>query len=94
MGTIQKETELKRQSLQVFFTIVAVFAVYGIINLCIPQWRPAPDEVVSGIKPLIPHPIGNSFPSGHALFSVALFIGIWEYVRPCQKTLLFSTIII
>ena len=56
-------------ALHVFFTIVCVFIAYAVINLGIPQWRPGAIEAVHGIAPLIPHPIDNSFPSGHALFT-------------------------
>ena len=83
--------ENKRQSLRVFVTIVTVFVIYGIVNLWLPQWRPSPDEVAWGIAPLIPHPIGNSFPSGHALFSVALFIGILYYIPLLRNVLLLIT---
>lgn len=66
--------------------------LYSIINFGLPQWRPSPIEVAGGIKPLIPHPIDNSFPSGHALFSAALFVGIWKYFR--KKYLLLMVVII
>ena len=29
-------------------------------------------EISGAIAPLIPHPVDNSFPSGHALFTAAL----------------------
>lgn len=58
-----------------------MFLVYAIINFGIPKWRPSPADVVGGIKPLIPHPIDNSFPSGHALFSAALLVGLCRYLK-------------
>ncbi len=87
IGTKTRDDEKKRQSLRIFATIVMVFVIYGIVNLWLPQWRPSPDEVAWGIAPLIPHPIGNSFPSGHALFSVGLFMGIFFYI-PLRKNIL------
>lgn len=35
----------KYQALSIFATIVLVFGFYAIINFCIPQWRPNPQEV-------------------------------------------------
>lgn len=75
------DTEGKRNALRIFFTIISVFVIYSIINFWIPAWRPNPQTVVGGIAPLIPHPIDNSFPSGHALFSAALLVGVWRYYR-------------
>ena len=92
-GTLKKNDENKRQSLRIFATIVTVFFIYGVVNLWLPQWRPSPDEIAWGIAPLIPHPIGNSFPSGHALFSVALFMGILYYVPLRRNILLLTTMI-
>lgn len=76
-----KNNEYKKKALAIFFTIVTVFILYAIINLGIPQWRPGAMEAVQGIAPLIPHPIDNSFPSGHALFAWALLYWIYSYVR-------------
>ncbi len=36
-------------------------------------------EAVKGIMPLIPHPVDNSFPSGHALFTGALLVWLYRY---------------
>ncbi len=80
-GVYQKNNEYKKKSLAIFFTIITVFILYAIINLGIPQWRPGAMEAVHGIAPLIPHPIDNSFPSGHALFTAALFFGLIQYLR-------------
>lgn len=80
-GVVHRDIEYKKNSLRIFFTITGVFFIYTIINFGIPQWRPSPIEVAGGIAPLIPHPIDNSFPSGHALFSAALLVGIWRYYR-------------
>ena len=73
-GLIQKDIKPKQIALEIFFTIVLTFVFYGIINFGIPPWRPNPQEVAGGIQALIPHPIDNSFPSGHALFTAALMI--------------------
>ncbi len=80
-GIYKKNIEYKYIALKIFFLIVLVFLVYGIINFGIPQWRPSPADVVGWIKPLIPHPSDNSFPSGHALFSTALIVGLWKCVK-------------
>lgn len=80
-GVKIKNKEYKIQSLRIFMTIILIFIIYGIINLWLPQWRPSPDDIVGGIAPLIPHPIGNSFPSGHALFSAAAIVAVWRYFR-------------
>ena len=76
-----KNDEYKKIALSIFFTIVTVFIFYAIINLGIPQWRPGAMEAVQGILPLIPHPIDNSFPSGHALFTGSLLFWIFSYFR-------------
>lgn len=73
-GVKNHDDEYKKNALRIFATILMVFIIYSIVNFGIPQWRPSPIEVAGGIKPLIPHPIDNSFPSGHALFSAALLI--------------------
>jgi membrane-associated phospholipid phosphatase len=80
-GLYKKDDTYKINALKIFFTIVLVFFFYAIVNFCIPQWRPNPQSVVGGIQALIPHPLDNSFPSGHALFSGALIVGICRYVR-------------
>ncbi len=79
-GVYRKDNSYKQKSLAIFFTIISIFIVYAIINLGIPQWRPGATEAVrGGIAPLIPHPIDNSFPSGHALFTGALLFWIFRY---------------
>lgn len=78
---ISKNENLKLIALQIFFTIILVFFIYAMVNFGIPKWRPSPQDVVGWIAPLIPHPIDNSFPSGHALFSGALLVGLWKYYR-------------
>lgn len=80
-GVYRKNNEYKKIALALFFTIVCVFVVYAIINLGVRQWRPGAIEAVGGIAPLIPHPIDNSFPSGHALFTGALLVGLYRYYR-------------
>ncbi len=84
-GLYKKDNAWKIWSLQIFFTIILTFGFYTIINFWIPAWRLNPQEVVWGIAPLIPHPLDNSFPSGHALFTAALIIGL---LRFCPKPLL------
>ncbi len=76
-----KNENLKFIALQIFSTIILIFLIYAIVNLGIPQWRPSPQDVVGWIDPLIPHPIDNSFPSWHALFSGAFLVGLWKYYR-------------
>ncbi len=87
-----KNNEYKKIALSIFFTIVTVFILYAIINLWIPQWRPGAIEAVHGIPPLIPHPIDNSFPSGHALFMGSLLFWIFSYFR--RSWLLIVTCIV
>lgn len=79
-GIYKKDITYKQNALRIFFLIVLVFIVYVVINLGLPQWRPGAMEL-SGAQALIPHPTDNSFPSGHALFSAALLVGIWWYLR-------------
>lgn len=76
-----KSIEYKKIALSIFFTIITVFVLYAIINLGMYQWRPGAMEAVHGITPLIPHPIDNSFPSGHALFTASLLFWITSYFR-------------
>lgn len=80
-GVYRRDNEYKRIALAIFIMIVSVFALYAIINLGIPKWRPGATEMAGAIAPLIPHPIDNSFPSGHALFTGALLIGLYRYLR-------------
>ena len=91
-GVYHKNNEFKKTALAIFFTIVTVFILYAIINLGIPKWRPGAIEAVKGIAPLIPHPIDNSFPSGHALFTGALLFGLVQYLR--NTSLIILTIMI
>lgn len=74
-GVSQKDNAYKIIALQIFTTIILTFIVYTILNFGIEKWRPSPQEVVWWLPPLIPHPLDNSFPSGHALFTVAFLIG-------------------
>jgi membrane-associated phospholipid phosphatase len=69
-----QNNQFKKIALSIFYTILIVFVIYAIINLGIPKWRPGAMEAVKGITPLIPHPVDNSFPSGHALFVGALLV--------------------
>ena len=69
----------KIASLQIFTTIILTFLFYTIVNFGIPAWRPNPQEVVWGLAPLIPHPLDNSFPSGHALFTAAFIVGLIRF---------------
>lgn len=76
IGVKKNRATEKYQALSIFLTIVAVFGFYAVINFCIPQWRPNPQEVAGGVKALIPHPLDNSFPSGHSLFTGAFIVGL------------------
>ncbi len=89
------DNRYKVWALEIFFVIILTFVLHFLVNLGIPQWRPSPQTVVWGIAPLIPHPIDNSFPSGHALFTVALLVGLWSsYKRwwAIAGTILFGLI--
>lgn len=89
----KKDNRYKIWALEITFTIGLTFIFYSIINLWLPQdWRESPQVVANGIKPLIPHPVDNSFPSGHALFTAALLVGIIRFFR--NKYLIGLTIII
>src|SRR3989338_1280619 len=43
--------------------------------------RPRPFEVAEGLKTLLEHSSGGSFPSGHAAFFFALAMGVFFYRR-------------
>jgi membrane-associated phospholipid phosphatase len=88
IGVKTKNNEYKKISLRIFTGIIGVFILYGIINLGMPKWRVGAMEL-SGATALIPHPTDNSFPSGHALFSAALLVGIWKYYPKILLILLF-----
>ncbi|MBX9809136.1 phosphatase PAP2 family protein [Candidatus Gracilibacteria bacterium] len=91
-GTFQKDYKYKRIALSVFYTIVLVFLVYAVINLGIPKWRLGAMEIPGAIAPLIPHPIDNSFPSGHALFTIAFLVGVYRYFYKIQLLLFIGAI--
>jgi membrane-associated phospholipid phosphatase len=91
-GVYIKNNEYKKIALSIFFTIVTVFIFYTIINLGIHKWRPGAMEISGAIAPLIPHPVDNSFPSGHALFTAALLFWIFKYYH--RNSLLILTAII
>ncbi len=80
-GVYKKNNDYKKIALAIFITIISVFALYAIVNLALPKWRPGATEMAGAIAPLIPHPIDNSFPSGHALFTGALLIWLYRYLR-------------
>ncbi len=80
-GVYRKENSYKIHALEIFSIIIITFLLYTLINFGIEKWRPSPGEVVWTIAPLIPHPLDNSFPSGHSLFMTALFIGIFFRFR-------------
>jgi membrane-associated phospholipid phosphatase len=87
----KKDNAWKIWALQIFFTIILTFSVYTAINFGFPAWRANPQEVVGWIAPLIPHPLDNSFPSGHALFTAALLVGIFRFC-PKKLAILWATI--
>lgn len=78
-GAYVKDHKYKRIALSIFYTIIFVFLIYAIVNLGIPKWRLWAMEIPGAIAPLIPHPIDNSFPSGHALFTGALMVWMCRY---------------
>lgn len=80
-GVYKKDNEYKKNALTIFFTIVAVFGIYAVINLGLPKWRLGAMEIPGAIAPLIPHPTDNSFPSGHALFTGAFLVALLRYYR-------------
>lgn len=90
-GIYQKKKEYKIYALEIFFTIVLTFVIYTIVNLGIPQWRISPQEVAGAIDPLIPHPIDNSFPSGHALFTAWLLVWLLRFFP--NRWLIFGTLL-
>ncbi len=89
-GLYKKDNAWKVWSLQIFFTIILTFSVYTALNFGIDKWRPSPQDVVWTIAPLIPHPLDNSFPSGHSLFTAALLIGVIKFSP--KKILIFGVI--
>ena len=80
-GVMRKDNRYRIWALEIFFVIILTFIIHAVINLGFPQWRISPQLVAGGITPLIPHPIDNSFPSGHALFTMAALIGLWNSYR-------------
>ena len=80
-GVWMKNNLYKISALQIFFTIILTFLIYTVLNFGIPQWRPNPQAISGAIAPLIPHPLDNSFPSGHALFTAALLVGLMRFSR-------------
>lgn len=80
LGVYRKTNTPKLSALEIFTTIILTFGLYAIINLGVPQWRIGAMEL-TGATALIPHPIDNSFPSGHALFTAALIVGLWNFSR-------------
>lgn len=65
-GVSHKDDGPKHVALDLFWHVLASFALYWVINQTLPM-RPRP-ESISSIPPLISHLPDNSFPSGHALF--------------------------
>lgn len=94
-GVYKRDNIYKIVALQIFSTIILTFIVYTLINFGIEKWRPSPQEVVWGLPPLIPHPLDNSFPSWHALFTAAFLIGCIHFFKNwwiITFTLLFGII--
>ncbi len=89
-GTFKKSTPAKKAALNIGVLICLVFGIYSILNFGIPQWRESPQDIVWSVKALIPHPIDNSFPSGHALFWGAGLVGICMFWK--KNTLLFLSL--
>lgn len=91
-GLKAHDNRYKVAALMIFSTIILTFTVYTIINFWFEKWRPSPQDVVGGIKPLIPHPLDNSFPSGHALFTWAFIVGLFVFAR--KKSIILITLLI
>ncbi|GAB0175311.1 MAG: undecaprenyl-diphosphatase [Candidatus Altimarinota bacterium] len=91
-GLKAHDNRYKLAALMIFSTIILTFTVYTLINFGFDKWRPSPQDVVGGIKPLIPHPLDNSFPSGHALFTGAFLIALFAFAR--EKSIILITVII
>ncbi len=91
-GLKAHDNRYKVAALMIFSTIILTFIVYTLINYWIGKWRPSPQEVVNGIAPLIPHPLDNSFPSGHALFTGAFLAALFAFAR--YGSIILITIII
>ena len=91
-GVYKNNLIYKEYAFSIFLGVVLVFVLYAIINLGIPPWRPGAMEAVKGIAPLIPHPVDNSFPSWHALFTGAFLFWICRYFL--RSWLLLSFVII
>ena len=91
-GRYLGDNRYKVWALEIFFIVILTFVLHFLINLGVPQWRPGPENVVGGIAPLIPHPIDNSFPSGHALFSMAFLV--WLIHSYKKYTLIAITLIL
>lgn len=84
-GVKKKDNTYKIQSLNTFYVIVGGFALYVILNQFLPtRVRP---EVVSSLPPLVNHLPDNSFPSGHAIFAAASFLGVHYCIKNRALTL-------
>lgn len=76
-GTFTSDPVLKKNALGIFYGIIFSFGLYAILNFfLIPQFRMSPQEVAGAIAPIINHPLDNSFPSGHAIFSGSFLVWI------------------
>lgn len=80
-GVMRQDNRYRVWALEIFFIVILTFILHAIINFWVPQWRMWPQDVVGGVAPLIPHPIDNSFPSGHALFTAAFVVGLSHAYR-------------
>lgn len=65
-GRFHHDDGVKYVALDLFWHVMAAFAIYWIINHLLPM-RPRP-ELFTELPPLLNHLPDNSFPSGHALF--------------------------
>ncbi len=78
-GVIIKDDVPKRQSLDIFYTIMIMFGIYLVLDIFLPiRERP---ELASKIRSLVHHLPDNSFPSGHAIFAAASIGAVWTAFR-------------
>ncbi len=91
-GVYRKQNSYKIHALEIFSVIIIAFLLYTVVNFGMDKWRPSPGEIAWAIAPLIPHPLDNSFPSGHALFMASLLVGLFFRFR--YKSLILITTIL
>jgi undecaprenyl-diphosphatase len=78
-GVYREDNRYKVTALSIFATVILTFILYTIVNLGLPEWRDGAMKL-SWATALIPHPTDNSFPSGHALFTGAVLMGLIRFL--------------